>query len=98
MLWSTQETLELIESHLPPPLVTAPAFEPVKATARLLPDIMTSYYLECRLAADQEQVDFLACATAPHTQREPGLVCPQRRDSFRLSIRLSARPSARHVQ
>ena len=65
MLWSTQETFSVMESYFPQPLVPPEAFRPMTTLAGLLPDVMTSYYLECRLAPEQAQVDVLVCTTTP---------------------------------
>src|SRR5262249_11154486 len=41
-----------------------------KDFADVLPDAISSYYLECRLAADCPQVDLLACVKAANRGRE----------------------------
>ena len=63
MLWPLNETLALIEPYLPHELVPPQTFSNGKAVAQILPNAMASYYLECRLVADADQVDFLTCLT-----------------------------------
>jgi hypothetical protein len=65
-----QESLALIAPHLPHQLVSPQVFSHIKSLACWLPNAMSSYYLECRLADDKTQVDFLTCATAFHAGRE----------------------------
>ena len=70
MLWPLSETLELIEPHIPDQLVSPEAFSHVKTIASLLPAAMSSYYVECRLAVNTTQVDFLTCVAAPDGGRD----------------------------
>ena len=70
MLWPLSETLELIEPHIPDQLVSPEAFSHVKTITSLLPAAMSSYYVECRLAVNTTQVDFLTCVTAPDGGRD----------------------------
>jgi len=70
MRWPLQETLQFIEPSVPPALVSAQAFTHIKQLAQQLPTGLSSYYLECRLTTEAEQVDFLACATTPEGGRE----------------------------
>lgn len=81
MIRSLSETLTIIESHLPLPLVSIQATSRIKTLAGSLPDAVSSYYLECRLAADSPQVDFLACVTASDGGREI-LAGPDRRGDW----------------
>ncbi len=70
MIWPLVETLAIIEPHLPLHLISVEAFSRVKELAGRLPESMSSYYLECRLAAHTPQVDFLSCVTASDAGRE----------------------------
>lgn len=70
MRWPLQETLQLIAPAIPPALVSAQAFAHIQQLAQQLPAGLSSYYLECRLTAEAEQVDFLACAATPEGGRE----------------------------
>jgi hypothetical protein len=45
-------------------LVTPRAFAKLEALADWLPDAMSSYYLECRLTGDHDQVDLMGCIRA----------------------------------
>jgi hypothetical protein len=62
MTWPLGETLEYIEPYLSGQLVSAETFSRVKTMATILPEAMSSYYLECRLTAQANQVDFLTSA------------------------------------
>lgn len=70
MRWPLHETLQLVEPSIPPVLVSTQAFAHIKQLAQQLPAGLSSYYLECRLAAEADQVDFLACAATPEGGRE----------------------------
>ena len=70
MLWSSTETLDLIEPHLADHLVPSGTFVRAKEIVGQLPEAFSSYYFECRLTADTPQVDFLTCATTPDKGRE----------------------------
>jgi hypothetical protein len=59
MTWPLRQTLKFIEPYLPGQLVSPKAFSHVKTIADSLPGPMFSFYLECRLAANTTQVDFL---------------------------------------
>lgn len=63
MIWPLSETLNCIEPYLPDKLISRQAFSNIKTITNILPEAMSSYYLECRLGADATQVDFLTCAT-----------------------------------
>jgi hypothetical protein len=70
MIWPCAETLRVIEPQLPHSLISTQAFAFIKNFASVLPEAMSSYYLECRLAADSPQVDLLACVKASNGGRE----------------------------
>ena len=70
MVWPISETLERIESYAPPELVSSSTFSQLRALANFLPDWMSSYYLECRLAEDRPQIDFLLSSTLAGKRRE----------------------------
>lgn len=70
MIWPLTETLAIVEPRLPGPLISEPAFTLIKDFADVLPNAISSYYLECRLAADRPQVDLLACVKAANRGRE----------------------------
>lgn len=70
MLWPCGETLAFIEPHVPREIVAPPTFARLYTLAALLPDALSSYYVECRLAAKATQVDFLPCVAADPGGRE----------------------------
>jgi hypothetical protein len=70
MTWPLAETLAIIKPHLPRSLISDHAFSSVKMLADKLPEMTSSYYWECRLAANAPQVDFLACLAASDGGRE----------------------------
>jgi hypothetical protein len=60
--WPLSETLKFIEPYFSGQLISPQVFSQVKAITNFLPDAMFSFYLECRLAANTTQVDFLISA------------------------------------
>jgi hypothetical protein len=64
MPWPSRAALELIEPHVPRQLVSATSILHAKQIATLLPKATSSYYWECRFAANAPQVDFLTCVAA----------------------------------
>jgi hypothetical protein len=64
------DMMALIRARAPSVLVAAEAFSRLEALAPLLPDVMSSYYLECRLAANSGQVDLMGCVRASDGGRE----------------------------
>lgn len=62
MAWPLSETLKFIEPYFSDQLISPQVFPHLKAITNFLPDAMFSFYLECRLAANTTQVDFLTSA------------------------------------
>ena len=62
--------IAFIRSRAPSALVTPEALARLEILANRLPDAMSSYYLECRLAANFEQVDLMGCVSAADGGRE----------------------------
>jgi hypothetical protein len=72
-MWPAVAVLREIEPRLPPWLVSSHALTRCRQVAARLPDLITSYYMECRLH-DDPQVDFLVQftdreAAAPNFER-----------------------------
>lgn len=65
MMWSSREVFDLVAPRAPEVCLDAAALSNVRDLTAQLPAIFSSYYLECRLAQDQSQVDFLACISSP---------------------------------
>ncbi len=63
-MWSSHEIIDLVTPRLPRGHIDSFAVSNVRALAEQLPDIFSSYYLECRLSEPRGQVDFLACLAA----------------------------------
>jgi hypothetical protein len=61
-MWSSREIVDLVGRRVPRSCVNPEARSGLTELSGRLPDMFSSYYLECRLSAGQEQVDFLACA------------------------------------
>jgi hypothetical protein len=57
-MWPAEAVLREIEPRLPPGFVSSQALTRCRQVAARLPDLITSYYMECRLH-DDPQVDFL---------------------------------------
>jgi len=70
MIWPLGETLERVKPYVPYQLVPPGAFEGIRTLARVLPEAMSAYYIECRLGAAASQVDFSACTLATQGGRE----------------------------
>ena len=66
MIWPCQETLRQIATHLPDALLAPQALASLEVAASQLPDAMSSYYLEFRLAPNSSQVDFSTCISTAH--------------------------------
>ncbi|MFL5355490.1 hypothetical protein [Archangium sp.] len=64
MLWPLVETLSHVEPFVPAALVPTEALAQARRLGARLPDAMSSYYFECRLAGNSTQVDLLTCTTA----------------------------------
>ena len=70
MIWPLTETLERVKPYVPHRLVTPQTFDHIQTLASLLPEAMSAYYIECRLAAGSTQVDFSTCVLASKGGRE----------------------------
>ena len=64
MSWPLKESLAFIEPHLPRPLVSEASWSAIRQTARGLPDVVSTFYLEHPLGPGGDWVDFLACVAA----------------------------------
>jgi hypothetical protein len=61
MLWSSAETLERVRPHLSGALFSPATIANFQRISAHLPDAISSYYLECRLAPGAGRVDFSVC-------------------------------------
>lgn len=77
-MWSSHDISELVAPRIPSACVDHAVRSNIGALTARLPDLFSSYYIECRLSAEQDQVDFLAC------------VAPSRDDDALRSIRAAA--------
>ncbi|MDI1480335.1 hypothetical protein [Polyangium sp. y55x31] len=68
-MWPSHDIVELIAPRIPSACVGSAVISHVGELSAQLPDVFSSYYLECRLSAEQEQVDFLACMSMPRDER-----------------------------
>jgi len=84
-MWPSHEIIELISPRIPGVCFGQAARSNLGALAARLPGVFSSYYLECRLSAIQEQVDFLACAVVP------------RDDDSVQQVRAALRPAPRDL-
>ncbi|WP_437649001.1 hypothetical protein [Sorangium sp. So ce362] len=71
MMWSSHEIIELVAPRIPGVCVDHAVRSNLGALTARLPDMFSSYYLECRLSAAQEQVDFLACIAPSPRDEDP---------------------------
>lgn len=74
-MWSSHEIIELIAPRIPGVCVSPATWGNIGSLALRLPSVFSAYYLECRLSATQEQVDFLACADVPHDEDAARKTC-----------------------
>jgi hypothetical protein len=70
MLCSNRELIDLVAPRIPGECFGDTVMPNIRALSEQLPDIFSSYYLECRLAAEQKQVDFLACLAASRSAKQ----------------------------
>lgn len=61
-MWTSREVIGLVERKIPGACVNLETRARLVELSRRLPDVFSSYYLECRLGPGQDQIDFLACA------------------------------------
>ncbi|MGK3991435.1 hypothetical protein WME99_50770 [Sorangium sp. So ce136] len=69
-MWSSHEITDMVAPRIPGECVDHVTRSNLGALTARLPDMFSSYYLECRLSAAQPQVDFLACV-APRCDEDP---------------------------
>ncbi len=62
--------MSFILAKAPREMVNAGALRRLQDLTRLLPEAMSSYYLECRLSADCDQVDLMGCVRASDGGRQ----------------------------
>jgi len=62
--------LPFVRAHVPAALTTPDALSRVQELLSFLPDAFSSYYLECRLSADSDQVDLMGCVRGTDGGRE----------------------------
>ncbi|HKP94996.1 MAG TPA: hypothetical protein VJ385_04490 [Fibrobacteria bacterium] len=81
MPWPIENTFELLRADAPDELTPGDSLARMQAHLKRLPPGSSSYFLECRLAKDDDRVDFGACfrspldsATAP--AGKPGFAAP----------------------
>lgn len=63
-MWPAREIVDAIAPRIPKSCLNQIAADNIRGIADLLPKAFCSYYLECRLSAAQDQVDFLACMSS----------------------------------
>ncbi len=89
MIWPLQETLDLVEPHIPEILVPDAVFARGRDYANWLPPITSAYYIETRLGDASPQVDFSACIRSVSSTRE-GLPQAELNDFLTREMKINA--------
>jgi len=69
MPWSESDTLRIIAAYFPDALTNSELSDKLARITNQFPNVVSSYYIECRLGASSTQLDFSACITAPHGRK-----------------------------